>query len=234
MKTRPWVVPSRAGLEDIVETNVIEEVEIKVTAEFIEPMLATLSNNKKIFTDYIAEKMGDYQGKPLKTMEELEEEIEACPESKEKTATSFPKDTFGIFMFNYMILGNIKANIFILMCNGAGKVLNYKKSADLFCKVGPRKIRFYRKNEQLINNDSCLERSCRTRDKHGSRTFLAKSDTVEPKTRFNFNVRLLRNDRGLTTEILVNALKLGKENGLGQWRGSGGYGTYKILSLKYV
>jgi hypothetical protein len=29
-------------------------------------------------------------------------------------------------------------------------------------------------------------------------------------------------------------LKFGKYNGLGQWRGSGGYGKYKLLSVEYI
>ena len=37
---------------------------------------------------YVTEKMGNFQGKPLKTMEDLEEEIDSVPEDIEKTATA--------------------------------------------------------------------------------------------------------------------------------------------------
>jgi len=235
MKKYPWEVPTKGELKEILIDDPIESIEIKVTAELIELMLGTVPKNKKIFTDFVSEKMGEFQGKPLKTMKELDEEIESAPEDIEKTATGFHRDTFGIFIYNYMIIGNIKANLFVMMSNGQGKVLNYKKASDLFLSVNPRKIRFYRnEDEPLMQPDGSLERSLRAQTPRGERTFLAKSDYIEAKTRFKFNVKLFRNDRGLTPEMVVNALKFGKFNGLGQWRGSGDYGKYKILSLKYV
>jgi hypothetical protein len=235
MKKYPWTVPTRAELNDILADDVIESTRIKVTAELIEPMLGTVPKNEKIFTDFVTEKMGNYQGKPLKTMQELDEEIESCPKEIDKTATGFHKDTFGVFIYNYMLLGNIKSNVFMLMCNGATKVLHYKKAADLFCKVYPRKIRFFTEDDtHLINSDGSLERSLRAKTPKGDRICLKKSDIINSGTRFKFEVKLLRNDRGLTTETIVNALKLGKHNGIGEWRGSGGYGKYKLLSLKYA
>jgi len=231
----PWNVPSKAELTEILSEDQMESVEIKVTAELTEAMLGTIPKNKKIFTDFITEKMGNFQGKPLKTMEDLEEEIDSVPEDIEKTATGFHQDTFGIFLYNYMILGNIKANLFVLMANGVGKVLNYKKASDLFLQINPRKIRLYRDEEKiLMKPDGSLERSLRAQTPKGERTFLSKSDFVEAKTRFKFNVKIYRNDRGLTPEMVVEALKFGKKNGLGQWRGSGNYGQFKIISLRYA
>lgn len=236
MKKYPWEVPTKSELKEILIEDPIESVKIKVTAELMEPMLGTVPKNKKIFTDFVSEKMGEFQGKPLKTMDQLEEEIDSAPEDLEKTATGFHKDTFGIFLYNYMIIGNIKANLFCLMSNGVGKVLNYKKSSDLFLSVSPRKIRFFRENEDcpLMQSDGSLERSLRAQTPRGDRTFLAKSDFVEAKTRFKFVVEVFRNDRGLTPEMIVHALKFGKNNGLGQWRGSGSYGKFKLISLRYV
>ncbi len=235
-KKYSWVIPTKGELKELLDEDQIESLTIKVTCELIEPMLGTVPKNPKIFTDFVTEKMGEFQGKPLKTMEELDEEIESCPDETEKAATGFHKDVFGLLIYNYMILGNIKSNLWILMCNGLGKVLSYKKSCDLFVKVGPRKIRFYRdaEEEPLMQPDGAIERSLRAQTAKGERVTLAKSDYVKEKTRFKFKVKLLRNDRGLDMEMLVNALKMGKENGLGQWRGSGNYGQYRILSLKYV
>lgn len=238
VKKYSWVIPTKAELKELVDDDQIESLTIKVTCELIEPMLGTIPKNPKIFTDFVSQKMGDFQGEKLKTMEEFDEEVESCPDKVEKSATGFHKDTFGLCIYNYMILGNIKANLFILMSNGLGKVLNYKKSTDLFVKVNPRKIRFYDHKDEdekpLMSPDGQIERSLRVQTAKGERVALAKSDYIEAKTRFKFEVRLLRNDRGLDMEMLVNAIKMGKENGLGQWRGSGGYGKYKILSLKYV
>jgi hypothetical protein len=232
----PWVVPTKAELTQIIAENEIESIKLKFTAEFVEPMLGTVPKNKKIFTDFVQEKMGDFQGNSPKTEEEMQEEIESCPDACEKAATGFHSDVFGIFIYNYMILGNIKANIACLISNGICKITAYKKTADLFCKVGPRKIRFYRDKDEkpLMYADDTLERSIRAITAKGERVFLGKSDLIEKGTRFKFEVELIKNDKGFTPEILVQALKFSKNNGLGQWRGSGNYGQFKLLSVKYV
>jgi hypothetical protein len=233
----PWVVPTKAELTEIIaDDDQIEKVRLKFSAQLSEDMLGTVPKNKKIFTDFVQEKMGDFAGRPMKTAAEMEEEIESCPDACEKTATGFHSDTFGIFIYNYMILGNIKANIACLISNGQCKVNAYKKTSDLYVKVGPRKIRFYRDEEEkpLMYADSTLERSIRAMTAKGERVFLGKSDLVEKGSRFRFEVELIKNDKGLTPEVLVQALKFGKYNGLGQWRGSGNYGQFKLLSVRYV
>lgn len=229
----PWKVPDDKELSKIVDSDTIEEVKISVTAELIEPMLGTVPKNEKIFTAYVAEKMGDFQGHPIKSIEEYDEEIESCPKDLEDAATGFHRDDKGIFIYNYMILGNIKSNLFICMSNGQGKVLNYKKSADLFLNIRPRKIRFERDAKLIVDPDDSMERSLRAQTPKGERTFLAKSDIVDAGSRIKFDVVLMKNDRGLTPEMVVKSLKVGKKVGLGQWRGSGKYGSFKLLSVKY-
>ncbi|MGD8785801.1 MAG: hypothetical protein PVJ60_00120 [Phycisphaerales bacterium] len=232
-----WVVPSRKELDEIVEDkNQIESIKIKITAKLIESMIGTVPKNKKIFTDYVQNKMGEFQGHPIKTAAEMNEEIESVSDACEKTATGFHNDVFGVFIFNYMILGNIKANIYCLTANGFCKVLAYKKSTDLFVKINPRKIRFYRDDEEhpIQYADNTIERSIRAQTPKGDRVFLGKGDVINRNSKFKFEVQLFKNDKGLTPEVLVEALKFGKYNGLGQWRGSGGYGKYKLLSVKYI
>lgn len=232
----PWIVPTRSELTEIIaDDDQIESVKLKFTAQLTEPMLGTVPKNKKIFTDFVQEKMGEFQGKPLKTEGEMQEEIESCPDACEKTSTGFHTDVFGIFIYNYMILGNIKANIACLISNGLCKVNAYKKASDLFVKVGPRKIRFYRDEDEhpIQYADDTLERSIRAMTAKGERVFLGKSDVVNAGARFKFEVELIKNDRGLIPEVLVQALKFSKHNGLGQWRGSGGFGRFKLLSVKY-
>ena len=232
-----WVVPSRKELDEIVEDeNQIESIKIKVSAKLIESMIGTVPKNKKIFTDFVQNKMGEYQGRPIKTAAEMNEEIESVPNACEKTATGFHNDVFGVFIYNYMILGNIKANIYCLTANGFCKVLAYKKSTDLFVKINPRKIRFYRDDEEnpIQYADDTIERSIRAQTPKGDRVFLGKGDVINRNSKFKFEVELFKNDKGLTPEVLVEALKFGKYNGLGQWRGSGGYGKYKLLSVKYI
>ena len=232
-----WIVPSRKELDDIVEDeNQIESIKFKISAKLIESMIGTVPKNKQIFTDFVQNKMGEFQGKPIKTAAEMNEEIESVPNACEKTATGFHNDVFGVFIYNYMILGNIKANIYCLTANGFCKIRAYKKSTDLFVKIYPRKIRFYRDDEEhpLQYADNTIERSIRAQTPKGDRVFLGKGDVINRNSKFKFEVELFKNDKGLTPEVLIEALKFGKHNGLGQWRGSGGYGKYKLLSVKYI
>jgi hypothetical protein len=231
-----WIVPSRKELDEIVEDkNQIERIKIKISAKLIESMIGTVPKNKLIFTDFVQNKMGEFQGHPIKTAAEMNEEIESVPNACEKTATGFHNDVFGVFIYNYMILGNIKANIYCLTANGFCKVKAYKKSTDLFAKVYPRKIRFYRDDEEhpIQYADDTIERSIRAQTPKGDRVFLGKGDVINRNSKFKFEVELFKNNKGLTPEVLIEALKFGKHNGLGQWRGSGGYGKYKLLSVKY-
>jgi hypothetical protein len=232
-----WIVPSRKELDEIVEDeNQIERIKIKISAKLIESMIGTVPKNKLIFTDFVQNKMGEFKGHPIKTAAEMDEEIESVPNACEKTATGFHNDVFGVFIYNYMILGNIKANIYCLTANGFCKVKAYKKSTDLFIKVYPRKIRFYRDDEEhpIQYADDTIERSIRAQTPKGDRVFLGKGDVINRNSKFKFEVELFKNNKGLTPEVLIEALKFGKHNGLGQWRGSGGYGKYKLLSVKYI
>jgi hypothetical protein len=234
---KSWIVPSRKELDEIVEDeNQIESIKIKISAKLIESMIGTVPKNKQIFTDFVQNKMGEFQGKPIKTAAEMNEEIESVPNACEKTATGFHSDVFSIFIYNYLILGNIKANLYCLISNGFCKVHYYKKSADLFIKIKPRKIRFYRDDDEhpLQYADGTIERSIRGQTPKGERVFLGKGDVINRDSKFKFEVELFKNDKGLTPEVLIEALKFGKHNGLGQWRGSGGYGKYKLLSVKYI
>jgi len=73
-----------------------------------------------------------------------------------------------------------------------------------------------------------IERPLRAETRMGERTTVVKSDIVNAGTKFDFHIKLIYNDKGLTPEVIIRALKLGEIYGLGQWRGSGGYGAYKV------
>ena len=78
------------------------------------------------------------------------------------------------------------------------------------------------------NAQYSIERPLRAETRMGERTTVVKSDIVNAGTKFDFHIKLIYNDKGLTPEVVIRALKLGEIYGLGQWRGSGGYGSYKI------
>jgi hypothetical protein len=75
-----------------------------------------------------------------------------------------------------------------------------------------------------------MERALRAMTAKGERTFISRSDYIDEGALFSFDVKLIKNKNYLTSTTLLKAIKLGEEYGLGQWRGSGGYGAYKILS----
>lgn len=206
-------------------------VTIKFNAVLCEKMLGTVPQDKELFTNFVAEKIATFQGSPIKTIEDHEEELETFPEGR--GATSFHSDKDSIFIYNYMVLGNIKANIKILMDNGAiPKITNYKRICDLFLEIFPRRIRFHRDGELLTKPDDTLERSIRGFTPKGERTFLAKSDVINEGARFSFQIKILRNINGLTPEAVIEAAKVGKIHGLGQWRGSGKFGKFRLISVK--
>lgn len=193
-------------------------------------MLGTVPQDKELFTNFVAEKMATYQGHPIKSEEDLDEEMDTYPEGR--GATSFHRDNDSVFIYNYMILGNIKANLKMLMDNGAiPKITNYKKVADLYLEVFPRRVRFHRDGELIKTIDGTLERSIRGFTAKGERTFLSKSDYISEGARFSFQIKILRNINGMTPAAVVEAAKLGKIHGLGQWRGSGKYGKYRLINV---
>lgn len=193
-------------------------------------MLGTVPSDPELFSNFVAEKMTTFQGYPIKGESEYNQEMSTFPEGR--GATSFSRDSESIFIYNYMLLGNIKANLKILMDNGAiPKITNYKKVGDLFLEVGPREIRFHRDGELIKEPEGTLERPIRGFTAKGERTFLGKSDIIREGARFSFQVKILRNINGMTPAAVLEAVKLGKVHGLGQWRGSGKYGKYRLINV---
>lgn len=258
----PWK-QSIKELRSIVEDDIytmVNYVSFDFSAEFTEACLGTVPKDPDIYKSFIASKM---QKKETVKVENLEEKMEEETETVDATGpdgerlskqeakgwTGFHKDDDGIFIYNYSLLGSIKANIRILNENGAiAKIKAFKKACDLCLVVDPRRIRFYRDKNNILKPDgwekidaktykmmdapNCLERSLRASGPHGESVTLVRSDKIEAGTRFDFTIKILKNDMGLTPEALIKALKLAEICGMGQWRGSGGYGTYKINSVK--
>lgn len=211
--------PTKKEITKIFDNDVVDFKKFHFEAELIRNFLGTVPRDKNIYSSYIASLTED---KDLR-----KEEEGTIDEIEEKGWTGFHKDDDGVFFYNYMILGNIKANLKILIDSGSvTKVTAYKKVCDTFIKVYPRRIRFKGKKYP----DGSMERSLRAMTAKGERTFISRSDYIEEKTKFEFELKLIKNKNNLTSTTLLKALKLAEEYGLGQWRGSGGYGQFKILS----
>jgi hypothetical protein len=151
--------------EDIFKSkNILTTVAFKFKATVFEDVLGTVPKDKQIYETFIASKMSKIDGiekeeKEIRTAEEVETVEE---ELAEKGWTGFHHDEKGIFIYNYMILGNIKANLQLLNNNGSiKKVTSYKKACDTCIKVYPRRVRFKDGNRLVRDPHGSLERPLR-------------------------------------------------------------------------
>lgn len=223
--------PTKKEIEDIFKQEPVKFNKYRLKALLLRKFLGTVPRDKNIYSSYIASLTEDKN--------KQEEETETVDEIEEKGWTGFHKDDEGTFFYNYMVLGNIKSNLKILIDSGAvKKITAYKKICDTCVKVYPRRIRFTNKNGEDIQPketpDGSMERAIRAMTAKGERTFISRSDYVDKGAFFEFDVKLIKNKNNLTPTSLLKALKLGEEYGLGQWRGSGGYGAFAILDCSEV
>ena len=226
--------PKISDLKKIFNQNFLNSLTFDFEAELTEDFLGTVPKDKEIYTSFVASKIEKLEGtdeekKKILTAEEIETVEE---ELLEKGWTGFHRDDSGIFIYNYMILGNIKNNISLLNNNGSiTKVTSYKKACDTCLKIYPRRIRFKRGKAVVKDPDASMERPIRAMTAKGERTFISKADIVKGGCTFNFQVQIIKNKNNLTPETVMRAIKLGEIYGLGQWRGSGNYGSYIVRNL---
>lgn len=198
----------------------IEKKEIKI--RFISPMLGTVPKDPEIYKTYISDKA--IEKHPDKE-EEINEEIDSVQKIEKKGWTGFHQDDNGLFIYDYMIKGFVKSAVETLMENGSiKKIVAYKKWIDRTFFVFPRKIYFGK-----TKPDQIIERPLRAMTAQGPRVSLARSDAISGGSELSFNIEVLKNNKNLTIDTIIEALKYGKYVGLGQWRGSGGYGQFEVI-----
>jgi len=193
----------------------------EVTIRLTEKMLGTVPKDKEIYRTYIAGKKADMEDAWLK------EEVETVEQTEEKGWTGFHKDEKGLFLFDYLIKGFLKSGMEVSMEMGAvDKVVAYKKWIDLSVFVWPRRIYL-----GVMEPDGVLERPLRTMTPKGPRVALSRSDYVNEGRELTFEVEILKNKKGLDWDAIEQAFDYGRYVGLGQWRGSGGYGRFELVSV---
>ena len=192
----------------------LRQERIPLTITLTEPLLGTVPKDEELYGTYIASK--------APTIELGEEELETVETIEERGWTGFHKDKNGLFIYDYMVKGQIKAACEVLQANEAiKKVPAYKKWLDLLLFVEPRRLYFG--TEQP---DGCLERPLRIMTPKGPRTSLTRSDFMEAGRSVNCELILLHNIKNITMDTIQKCLYFGRWVGLGQWRGSGGYGRF--------
>jgi hypothetical protein len=198
--------------------------DINVEIELQEPMLGTVPKNKEVYAKYIATK--------APTPENGEEEIQTVEEIEEGGWTGFHVDEEGLFCYNYMFKGQIKAGLEVMIESKAiPPIPAYKKWCDRMIHIYPRRVRFCNGDgKPLTKPDGVIERPLRAMTPKGERVTVTRSDVIDVGRRAKLNIRVLNNTKKLNPKAIKAAMEYGEFYGLGQWRGSGGYGRYWITS----
>ena len=172
----------------------------------------------------------------LEYAKELEESLaEALQKGGEThSGTIFMRSKEGkIGISTHMILGNLKENAKIVTNNSLNKEGNIFKSKvsvqECFAlDVKPVEDFMLASGDILRNADDTpklLERPIKF-DRMGKvETAIARSEVLPSGTEFTCHLRV-RKGSIVTQEVLEQFLGYGKNNGLGQWRGSGHKGAY--------
>ena len=205
---------------------------IKIT--LTESMLGTVPKNKEVYAAHIVTKAKEIAKRKEEDEEEYienlaAEELETVEDVEEKGWTGFHRDDKGIFIFNYMLKGFAKAATEVAQEIGMikPKIVAYKKWLDLLLFIEPRKLRFTDGNGTIITEpDGCLERPLRTMSRLGPRVTVTRSDLINEGRCLEFDLIMLPNSKGVEWENMKHSFYYGKMVGLGQWRGSGGWGRF--------
>ena len=205
----------------------------EVVLELITKMLGTAPKDPEVYSAYVATKKAEFakntgRNAEAAVDETTDEEVGTLSkEVEERGWTGFHQDENGLFIYEYMVKGFFKTALEVLVENGAiKKIPAYKKWIDRMVFVTPRRL-YVGKMEP----DGAKERPLRTMTPKGERVTLAKSDYLAEGTRLKFTVEVLQNTKGIKWETIASCLEYGAYVGLGQWRGSGGYGRFEVVSI---
>ena len=200
-------------------------VKMHFRVTFIEPVLGTTSNNKELFTEYIASKAPDSASK--------EEEVAAfgVDATVEKSMTIFPKLEDGTpFLWDYQIKGFFKDSCSALqrckaeeLAKESCKLRAFKKVIDGCIFPQPRKIPINIQDGEI----STLQRPLRANTPQGERVSIAISECVPAGSTAEFDILCLSKEY---EKAILEWMEYGILRGFLQWRNAG-YGrfVYELL-----
>lgn len=198
----------------------LEASTLKVRLTLKEIILGTVPKNKAIYAQYIA-------GKAAISDDKKKEEVETVEETEAKGWTGFHQDKTGIFLYDYVIRGFLKAAGYALSQQKEMKITAYKTKIDNLVIPRPRRIYFRDAKGQIMKSpDGVVERPLRAMTAQGPRVTLARSDCLNAGCYIEFEILLLKN-KDITPQIIANWMGFGECSGLGQFR-SGGYGRFDV------
>lgn len=164
---------------------------------------------------------------------------EAIQRGEQRKCTVFMRNKEGKpIISTHMFLGNLKENLKIIVNNG-DKVLNSKVAVGETMALDVKPVeKFVSPNcdvkREADGTPFLLERPI-CFDQMGKKvTAIALSEVVPEGAEYKVHLRV-RSASPITEDILKKLLDLGKSNGMGQWRGSGGKGQYafKLNKVDY-
>ena len=217
---------------------------VRVRVKLIEDLLGTVPLNPDVYAAHIVSKTRKEIAK-ASISPELEEqykkrlevggveEKETVPEAEEKGHTGFHQDDDGLFLYDYLIRGFLKAAASAIKDKvnrgKAKKVIPWahKAMVDELIFVAPRRIHLGK-----TEPDGLLERPLRAETAQGPRVALARSDFVSAGLEFDFQIHVV-DDVKVPKKLLALLLKYGHEKGLGQFR-NGSYGrfVFKMVDIE--
>ena len=194
----------------------MEKETLNVILTLKTPLLGTVPKDKEVYAQHILNKAREIDP------EVAENELETVQEVEEKGWTGFHKDEQGLFIYSYMIKGFLKSACETCMATGEiKKITAYKKWFDHLVFIEPERLYLGVKEP-----DSVEERPLRAMTAKGPRVTLARSDSIRAGRMIKCKIDLLKNTKGITMDVIKKCLAYGFYVGLGQWRGSGGFGQF--------
>ena len=208
-------------------------VEMNIHVKFIEGVLGTASNDKEIYSNFIASKAPDAST--------VEDEVAAVgvTDVVDKGTTVFPKLPDGTpFTYDYQWKGFFKDTCGMLSkltakdpetgkkgkaVNESSKIAAYKKVIDGLIFVQPRKIPII-----FDGKIGIYQRPLRAQTAQGERIALASSEEISAGAEVDFKVICMSEEH---VKAVIEWLEYGYWRGFGQWRNSSkGRFCYEIRS----
>ena len=182
--------------------------------ELQEDMLGTVPKDKEVYKTYIESK---------KPVDKKDDEAVTVPNAEERGWTGFHSDGNGLFVYDYLIKGFIKASGKVL--KGIVDIKNLRSKIDDFVFVFPRRIYLGK-----TIPDGVFERPLRGNTPMGERVTLVRSDFIKAGTLITFEVGLLKHNE-ISWEKVNRLMAHGELMGLGQFR-NGSFGRFKVIDVK--
>ncbi len=190
----------------------------KLFITFTAPILGSQPGDPEIKTKYLAAKSG------LDGLAEGRED-ETLPDMLDKGTTVFFRDGLGNpVLMNYQLLGFLKEAARVLngktLDNGKS-VKNFRSKVASLVNITPRHLPLALPEGGELDY---LERPLRAETAQGPRTAIARSEMLPEGTTLKANLEVI--DGEVDEDALHELLTYGSMRGIGQWHGSGAYGTF--------